>query len=534
MQHRVPYAVIVAVWLLSMLLWLTPGITRPDGAGYFVYLPSTLLDRDLLFFNEWERIGLVRDGQLVFKEVTETRHMSNHWTAGTSLAWYPAYLAGHALAALNGDTAFGFSVFHVAAVAVTSALAGLFVLLAGTRLSMRWFTTPAAVIGAIAVWFGSPLAWYSLRHATMSHAISAAACAAVVLLSLRLRDERSASLLLATGLAIGFACAVRPQNIVIAVVPLLIAPVVPLLRRAHVVAAGAILAALPQLVVSQTLWGGPLVFANIGGRAHSWQMFARFRPLETIFSWYHGLATWSPLLIVALIGFVWLWRVDRGLGRAAVVTFLLQWLLLSALERWFWGGASFGQRRFDSCTIFFILGVAAFIDRLPRWTALILVALTTGWSMLLFIAASHLNLNRYQSPAELVSAIAAALPEPTWRAYLGYTPPEMRVHTSLTMVIVTTLTVAVVFLAMRHRRLLPSAAALYFAAASAFYAWCGLNPKYDEGSRSLIARHDRGEMISADRRDAITLLLHEADYMERTGRPAEAEAARQEAADLSR
>jgi hypothetical protein len=41
---------VVAVWLLTTLFWLTPGLTRPDGAGYYAYLPSTYFDRDLLFF----------------------------------------------------------------------------------------------------------------------------------------------------------------------------------------------------------------------------------------------------------------------------------------------------------------------------------------------------------------------------------------------------------------------------------------------------------------------------------------------------
>src|SRR6185436_15515958 len=80
---------VVAVWLLTTLLWITPGLTRPDGVGYFSYLTSTWFDHDLLFFNEWAHAGLIRhsgnDVQILFKDVTDTNHRSNHWTAGTSL-----------------------------------------------------------------------------------------------------------------------------------------------------------------------------------------------------------------------------------------------------------------------------------------------------------------------------------------------------------------------------------------------------------------------------------------------------------------
>jgi hypothetical protein len=514
---------VVAVWLVTTLLWLTPGLTRPDGAGYYAYLPSTYFDRDLLFFDEWAQVRLVRDGKILFKDVTETAHLSNHWTAGASLAWYPAFVAADLVA--RGD---GFQVMYVAAVAFTSAVAGLFVLLAGVLLPVAGDRLPGALraVAAIGIWLGSPLAFYSLRHATMSHAISAAACAAVVLLSERLRTTgnqqpatgnlMATGNLLALGMAIGFACATRPQNIVIGLVPLLLAPAV--LKRAHVILLGALIAALPQLIVSQTLWGAPLAFVNIGGRAHPWQMFSTFRPFETLFSWYHGLATWTPLLVLAIVGLFFLR--DKALARAGLITFAAQWLLLSILERWFWGGASFGQRRFDSCTIFFILGLAALLERLPRWLGIAATAACTAWTMLLFIAVPRLNLNAYQTPAELLAAFRAAGPE--WRTFLGYTPPQLRMDALLGMA-VSTLVLALIALAARKYG--TALALTYFVAMSAFFAWCGTHPKHDAFSRQLLAT----SMPSGSALDTITLLRYEADYMERTGRTDEAQKARAEA-----
>ncbi|MDQ3283213.1 MAG: hypothetical protein M3Q69_17585, partial [Acidobacteriota bacterium] len=176
-------AAIVAVWLVTTLLWITPGITRPDGAGYYAYLPSTYLDRDLLFFDEWAQVRLIRDGRILFKDVTPTQHLSNHWTCGAALAWYPAFAVAHLFPRGNG-----FQTLYVAAVAFTSAIASLFVLLAGFRLTQNVVRhTKTAAVASIAIWFGSPLAFYATRHATMSHAISAAACAGVVLCALRMR-----------------------------------------------------------------------------------------------------------------------------------------------------------------------------------------------------------------------------------------------------------------------------------------------------------------------------------------------------------
>nr|MDQ3283171.1 hypothetical protein [Acidobacteriota bacterium] len=325
------------------------------------------------------------------------------------------------------------------------------------------------------------------------------------------------------GLALGFACATRPQNIVIGLVPLILAP--RCLRRAHVIGIGAILAALPQLIVSETLWRAPLAFVNIGGRAHPWQMFATFRPFETMFSWYHGLATWTPLLVLATIGLVLLLRDDRRLAAAGLATFGAQWLLLSVLERWFWGGASFGQRRFDSCTVFFIVGLAALLARLPRWLGALVTIAACGWTMMLFIASPRLNLNAYQSASELVAAFRIAVHDPQWHTFLGFTPPAARLETLAGAVIATVVAALIVFIARRAGTL---AAAIYLVVMSAFFAWCGMHPKYDDATRALIAR----PMPSGSAIDTITLLRYEADYMARTGREEEAAKALAEAAKI--
>jgi hypothetical protein len=526
--------IVVAVWLLSALLWLTPGLNRPDGVGNFAYLTSTWFDRDLLFFDEWAQAGLIRqsqnDIQLLFKDPTETGHLSNHWTAGTSLAWYPAFVAADVLTRITNRPAYeGLAPLYVAAVTFTSALAGLFVLIAGMGLTRRYFSDGIAASATIAIWFGSPLAWYSLRHASMSHALSAAVCAGVVLLSLRLREKITLSRVFAVGLAIGFACAVRPQNIAIALVPLFVADIRPLFRHIHALFLGGLIAALPQLIVSTVIWGGPLVFVNIGGRAHSWQMFARFRPMETIFSWYHGMAPWTPLLMLALAGFALLYRHDRGLARAGLATFVAQWMLLSILERWFWGGASFGQRRFDSCTIFFILGIAAVLHRLPKWLGALMTIAACAWTMALFIAATHLNLNRFQTPDQLLVAFQSAFVDPSWRSFLGFTPAPLR-GTVLLGALLATIAAGVIFLIGRKAGTI--AATVYLLAMSAFYAWCGLHPRYDDVARLLLARHARGELTSAAARDTIGLLRDEAEYMERVGRHEDAEEALREAAAI--
>src|SRR5207302_5829688 len=62
--------------------WMTSGYVKPDGAGYVAYLPSTFIDHDLLLFDEWARLGMIRGDAIAFTNVTANGHLSDHWTVG--------------------------------------------------------------------------------------------------------------------------------------------------------------------------------------------------------------------------------------------------------------------------------------------------------------------------------------------------------------------------------------------------------------------------------------------------------------------
>jgi len=503
-------AILIGVWALTTFLWLQPGILIPDGAGYFVYLPSITLDHDLLFFDEWQRFGMIRDGVIAFKDVTANGHLANHWTCGSAMAWFPSYLLGHALAKSHNGVTLPYNV----PVVFTSAVAGLVALLLSLRAASRYGTN--ALIAAIAIWFGSPLMWYSLRHATMSHAIGAAACAAVVMLSLRCGTDTPVCAHFAIGLAAGFAFAVRPQNAPFILVPLILAPS----RKFGWTIVGAIIGGLPQIVVSQVLWGSPFAFANIGAQGNDWQSFTHVRLLEPIFSSYHGLAVWTPLLLFALAGFVALIRDDRRLGIAAIAMFVIQWLMVATLDRAFWGGAAFGQRRFDNCTIFFVLGLAALFARIPRWAAIAIAVVPSLWTLALFFA--PLELNAYQSVPQLVSAALHA----TWR--LSFVPPQARLAVWGFMLATAALLALLAWLV--HFRPVIIAAS-YLIAFSALFAWCGA---HDDTApwRNVIARnraHPTGTAMTT-----IFVIRNEARWLEATGRHDAAQRSWQEAETMAR
>ncbi|MGH9335578.1 MAG: hypothetical protein ACRD21_17725, partial [Vicinamibacteria bacterium] len=130
------------------------------------------------------------------------------------------------------------------------------------------------------------------------------------------------------------------------------------------------LGVLPQLFVWKAIYDRFYVGVPLGADYVRWS-----DPFltEKLFSSRHGLLTRSPIHHVAAFGLAGFVRTEprKGLPLAAVV--LLVWYVNSAVADW-WGGGSFGGRRFDSVLPILALGLGTalswatgIVRRHPRW-----------------------------------------------------------------------------------------------------------------------------------------------------------------------
>lgn len=541
-RDRAAVLAIAVVWAASLLLWIEPGLTIPDAAGYVVYLPSTWIDHDLLFYGEWQRLGLIKDGIPLFRSATPTGYLSNHWAVGPALLWYPAFVAADgeraAIPELRRFPRDGIVLPYNIAVVVTSAIVGLATMLIGYAVARRWYRPLAAAGAAIAIWFGTPLLWYSIRDAAMSHVASSFACALVVVASLRLRRAITAETAFTAGLAVGFAALVRIQNAAFVIVPLLLIAAAErktFLRRIHFFVGGGLLGVLPELVVSTVIYGNPLGFASIGVRAIGWYPWTRFWGVEMLFSWYHGLFTWTPVAAIGIAGLFFLWRDDRPLAIAGLASIAIQWIANSSADRAFWAAISFGARRFDNCAIFFLLGIAAVLNRRPKLVGA-LVAAACAWTMLLFFVGRHVDLNAYQTFGELWSAIPAALADRPV-AFLRFVKPQMR-FLALSLIaisaVVNALIAGAVILAPSRWR--GAIAGSYLAVMTAFLAWTGVNgATHVDRYRTVIERSRRFEELSGGHDfGEQNLFENELAYLRKSGRNEDAARTEEELRNLLR
>ncbi len=76
--------------------------------------------------------------------------------------------------------------------------------------------------------------------------------------------------------------------------------------------------------------------------------------------------SWTPVLILAVVGLPFLIKRDVLLGAGSLLTFLAFYYFIASYPDWD-GLSSFGNRFFVSLTPIFILGLAALLSSLSSW-----------------------------------------------------------------------------------------------------------------------------------------------------------------------
>jgi hypothetical protein len=381
---------VVLLYAVGVLLRDTHGITT-DGVTYFAQLRSLVFDRDLDVAREFSVLG----------QPPRPNHVV---PIGPTLLWAPLYLlvaAGDGLGRVLGGwrapadaSTLGLTLPYVRAALLSSfavGAAGLVALLVHLRARFA----KGIAWTAVTLTFGAtPLFWYMVYEPSMTHAASFGFAALFAVASAQWVPggaTRRQSLILGT--LIGLAFAARSQEVLFALLPglLVLSGTTPWPDRvtlARHLAGWALVGAAPWLLLQAvhsyalfTRYDYTLV--GQGGYFNPWQS----RWIDTLFSSWHGLFSWTPIVYVAALGTVaYLRREWRWATAALVVLFLTAWVN-GATQDWA-AGWSFGGRRFSSVLVLLAPGLALVIDGVVRRPLLALAPLVVAalwWNHLLMV-----------------------------------------------------------------------------------------------------------------------------------------------------
>lgn len=422
---------VMAVLFILSLPFVTPRVAASDEIEYFSYLPSLLLDGDLNFRNQYEYfctrdpVDCVRSRfQETFIDLkTPTGLQINFGPMGSALLWLPFYLVAHGAAlllqnAIPGWPANGVSPPYIAAVAVGSVFYGWAGIYISYRLARRYASDAAALGAALVILFATNAVYYMYVAPAFSHAASLFASALFVGIWWRTRTARGAGdwkSWIALGASGGLMTMVREQEAVFFVLPAFETAMlaVQVARRGGRVAdlgrwragllamvAAALVVFAPQLVVYYTLNGNFMPARNVTEK-FTWD---GAHILDILFSDFHGLFSWTPVVLAAVVGLAWLWRQDRTVAAAFLIALAAETYLLGSFSTWF-GGAAFGMRRFINCTVLFVVGLAALAEGLrPRVPGPLLAAggaALIAWN-LMFIVQFVTGMVPRQQPVDML------------------------------------------------------------------------------------------------------------------------------------
>lgn len=380
----------MVVFFLTLPL-VNPWV-RGDGVGYYAYVRSLLIEHKLDFANDWRAanesfvMGRVRpDGSINPQQYTQTGHLDNHFAVGPAILWAPFLAPVHYTLLTLQRFGFkvkanGYSRPYIVTMALATALYGFLGLLISFRLACLYTEQRWAFLGTLGIWFASSLPVYMYFNPSWSHAQSVFAVAVLLWYWQRTRQDRTPAQWMILGFVSGLALDVYYANIAVLLVPLVeslqsywrgwSAPqrdwqaLGRLLGGNLLYCLATLIAFSPTLVTRQIIYGHPLSFGYAGGFDITKWASPRFG--SVLFSSDHGLLTWTPILVLALVGLVLLLRRDTSLAAYLIIAFLGLYYLIAIDPCWD-GISSFGNRFFISLTPMFVLGLAVFFSEFAKW-----------------------------------------------------------------------------------------------------------------------------------------------------------------------
>ncbi len=376
-----------------------------DGTGYYAPLRSLLFDGNLKIANEYEFYvnSVSKFGGTV--RTTYPLPEYSKFTIGLGLILSPFLLLGHITALILRALGFSleanglswpYELFYCLG-SLGLGIAGLGLTYQAAR---RFFSRFASLVAVIGVWFATPLIFYLTIEVSMSHAVSQFLVSLFLFLCVVrpwIKERRQQVLL---GLILGLGTLVRPQDFLFISVPIILGALetksfkLPLKKNywtaIAIILALTFLLQIPQVLVYLWQYGGVnnIPYLREGADEGYQASFNWLKPQITnvLFSGFHGLFSWHPLLLLALVGMILLFRRMPILVSSLLSAFVLQVYLISSWWCW-WQGASFGGRMFSSCSFIFVFGLAALWDQFQdkRWqlAAILITGFLMGWNSLL-------------------------------------------------------------------------------------------------------------------------------------------------------
>lgn len=402
-----------------------------DTFGYHLYLPATLIHGDPGISDP----AWVHEASEAYKSTGTLYQISelpngrwvNKYPLGLAMLWSPFFAVGHFVAGIIGAPQDGFSKPYQWAL-IVAALVHVLIGLLMLRKVLLWFFGERIAIGALVlIVAGTNYYHQATQGLGMAHIFLFALGAAVLWRTIQWHVHGQLRDALLLGFLLGLMVVSRPTEVVWVMFPLLIGLVdardwrgffsEQWAKRGHFAAMAftALLVCLPQLAYWNWMTGHWLYMSyNNAGEGFE---FLHPYTWEALFSFRKGWLIYTPLMAVAALGLIPLWRSGSAWRWAIIMFFVLNLWITTSWSCW-WYADSFGQRALVQSYPVMALGLGAGLiwisERrtrklwaLPMLSIMVLFNLFQTWQM----NEGILHSSRMTWPAYRSAFLATSKPE---------------------------------------------------------------------------------------------------------------------------
>lgn len=388
-----PFLIVISILVVRIFAPQITYYNQADGFAYYLPLRSLLYDRDVDFSNEnkaYEKSfnSLPYD----WKHPTQNNLYFYPYSVGPSILWSPFILMFGSQAQKiplikpikeleeNEDKIEyigGYSLSDLIALVLSSQIYGILAIILTYLILLKLFPSDTSIIffTNLSIVLATPFFYYFRYQPLMSHILSAFTTSLFLYFWIREIFLQRWSRFFYLGVGLGIISLVRWQDTIFVIFPLveltllsyqenfkkILNKVVLLLS----LLVGWLIIFLPQFIFWKLIYGAYFVMPQ---GSSFFNLNAPYLNLF-LFSFRHGLFTWSPIVILSTLGLILFFRkvVDKTYLKASVVfaissilVIVISILINSSIEDWH-GSDSFGARRTVSIFPIYAFGLSAFL-----------------------------------------------------------------------------------------------------------------------------------------------------------------------------
>ncbi|MFA5417121.1 MAG: hypothetical protein WC341_01555 [Bacteroidales bacterium] len=401
------YSILALIIVLSFNIYdrVTHTPKNPiswDTFGYYLYLPATFIYHDLGLKDK-----AVIDNIIDKYNSTSTFYQASHvqngnwimkYSMGMAILYSPGFMVGHILAQYMDYPTDGFSKPYQWTLIANSILIFFIGMLVLRKVLNRFFTDKITAILLLLLFFGTNYFSYSTFSAEMPHSYLFTMYALILWQTILWHENHKRKHIWALAFFIGLATLARPTEVIAILIPLLwnVTNKETLFKKINLIKNNK--AQLLQFVIIMLLIGslqviywkifsGDFIYYSYQNPGEGFEFLWPYT-LKTLFSFRKGWLIYTPLMIFALWGFVYLYKRNKGVFVPLFIFFIVNLYIVSSWSCW-WYAQSMGQRALIQSYAVLSIPFGYFLTSLSKKSTIIKIVMSL---IILFFAI----LNQFQ------------------------------------------------------------------------------------------------------------------------------------------